>query len=143
MDKVEELKNIVAVHFGALGFLNPSENEQILKDRDKVLNALTELKAIKEAKPSEALEGVDILYANALDLTTELTKYLPEYLKPIRDQIKHALQQAEGDKKKATILDGIVDYLDLRIKSEPIREVKMAFEEIIKHIDVLKGEKNE
>jgi hypothetical protein len=42
MDKeIEELKNIVVIHFGALGFLNPSENEQILKDRDKVLNALT------------------------------------------------------------------------------------------------------
>lgn len=55
----EEIKNIVAVHFGALGFLNPSENEQILKDRDKVLNALTELKQIKEAKPSEAMECLE------------------------------------------------------------------------------------
>lgn len=54
--EIEELKNIVAVHFGALGFLNPSENEQILKDRDKVLNALNELKAIEESNPSEAME---------------------------------------------------------------------------------------
>ncbi len=54
--ELEEIKNIVAIHFGALGFLNPSENEQILKDRDKVLNTINELKAIKEANPTEALE---------------------------------------------------------------------------------------
>lgn len=54
--ELEEIKCIVAIHFGALGFLNPIENEQILKDRDKVLNALNELQSIKEANPSEALE---------------------------------------------------------------------------------------
>lgn len=53
--ELEEIKSIVAIHFGALGFLNPSENEQILKDRDKVLNALTELQSIKEVDSSEAL----------------------------------------------------------------------------------------
>ena len=51
--ELEEIKSIVAIHFGALGFLNPTENEQILKDRDKVLNALQRLEAIENAKPSE------------------------------------------------------------------------------------------
>lgn len=43
-------KDLVIVHFGALGFLNPAENEQILKDRDKVLKDLTALEIIKEKK---------------------------------------------------------------------------------------------
>ena len=52
----------------------------------------------------EALEGLEILYANALDLTTENTKYLPEYLKPIRDKIKQVLIQAEKDLDVLNIL---------------------------------------
>ena len=101
-EELEEIKSIVAINFGALGFLNPSENEQILKDRDKVLNALQRLEAIDNAKPSEAMQGVDMLYANAIDLTSENTKYLPEYLKPIRDIIKQALIKAQEQEKENT-----------------------------------------
>lgn len=59
--ELEEIKSIVAIHFGALGFLNPSENEQILKDRDKVLNYLSRFESIDNANPSEALEYIEIL----------------------------------------------------------------------------------
>ena len=69
--ELEEIKSIVAIHFGALGFLNPSENEQILKDRDKVLNALSELQSIKDTNPSEALKDLE-----------ELGTYRIEYREP-------------------------------------------------------------
>lgn len=89
----EELKNIVAIHFGALGFLNPSENEQILKDRDKVLNALTELQAIKEAKPSEALEDLEFL--GDLSVYHDTGNLFKLHFKEEFDTIKQALQKEQ------------------------------------------------
>ena len=79
MKELEEIKCIVAIHFGALGFLNPSENEQILKDRDNVLNALNELKAIKESNPSEALKCLDDLFSNVAHNTYSEKYALDDY----------------------------------------------------------------
>jgi len=73
--ELDEIKRIITIHFGALGFLNPSENEQILKDRDKVLNALNELKSIKEANPSEALKSFDYVLNKAFDYGIQATLY--------------------------------------------------------------------
>ena len=58
-DKLEEIKSLVFTHFGALGFYNPSMNDEIIRDRDKVLKYLDSLEAIDNSKPNEALEELD------------------------------------------------------------------------------------
>lgn len=55
--ELEEIKSLVFTHFGALGFYNPSMNDEIIRDRDKVLKYLDSLEAIDNANPSEALES--------------------------------------------------------------------------------------
>ena len=54
----EEIKMLVVTHFGALGFFNPRMNNEILKDRDKVLKFIDRLEAIETSNPSEALEAL-------------------------------------------------------------------------------------
>lgn len=97
---LEELKCIVAIHFGALGFLNPIENEQILKDRDKVLNALTELQSIKEANPSEALKCLDKLAKQIeLDEDTDFWE-----IRNAHKTVEQALIKAEKEHKALEII---------------------------------------
>lgn len=74
------------------------------KSKLELEKALQRLEAIDNANPSEALQGVDILYANAMDLTSENTKYLPEYLKPIKDKIKQSLIKAQEQEKALKIV---------------------------------------
>lgn len=105
----EEIKNIVVIHFGALGFLNPSENEQILKDRDKVLNALQRLEAIDNAEPSEALECLHTIAFNTqfiagMNFGNELIT------------IKQALLKAQEQEKVLKIInEKCVDMFNLKI----------------------------
>jgi len=97
--ELEEIKSIVIIHFGALGFLNPSENEQILKDRDKVLNALTELQSLKEANPSEVLKCFEKLGKYELKqdfLVEDLIVY---------DTIKQTLIKAQENEKVLEIIE--------------------------------------
>lgn len=104
--ELEEIKCIVAVHFGALGFLNPIENEQILKDRDKVLNALTELQSIKEASPSEAMECLDRCYDQLVsESDNELEfKTIKHYILKAQEP-KHYLKWEDLDFKEVSQLD--------------------------------------
>lgn len=104
----ESLKNIVIIHFGAIGFLNPSENEQILKDRDKVLDALDELKAIKEAKPSEALECLE-----KLPYTSQGYGNWKEYY----NTIKQALLKTQEQEKKIEKLKEWFMELNKKLKN--------------------------
>jgi len=106
--ELEEIKSIVAIHFGALGFLNPSENEQILKDRDKVLNALQRLESIDNAKPSEALKTLEVLDKTISPL---LEPILVEYEDDLSDKItanyfalKDALLKAQEQEKVLEII---------------------------------------
>jgi len=52
--EIEEIKSIIFANFGALGFYNPTMNDEILKDRDKVLNYLNRFESIDNVKFSEA-----------------------------------------------------------------------------------------
>ena len=74
----------------------------------------------------EALEGI-ILYLNASE-----TKGL--YCENI-ETIQQALLKAEKDEK---IILGIEDYLNRRIKVEPLGEVRKAFIEIRNQLQVIK-----
>ena len=107
--ELEEIKNIVAIHFGALGFLNPSENEQILKDRDKVLNAINELKEIKESNPTKALECLEklndmfylIKYRTTEGGNREEYEFYPSYTKEYSTIENYILKAQEKEKDKA------------------------------------------
>jgi len=133
-EALEELENYINNIIFAKDLIN--QKQQLLTNINTIKNALQELKAIKETESNEALEYVDVLYANAIDLTTENTKYLPEYLKPIRDKIKQALIKSQKDEK---IVLGIEDYLNLRIKTEPREDVRKSFIEIRDQLKVIKG----
>ena len=52
--EIEEIKSIIFANFGALGFYNPTMNDEILKDKDKVLNYLNRFESIDNVKFSEA-----------------------------------------------------------------------------------------
>lgn len=106
--ELEELKSIVLATFGALGFFNPSKNEEILKDRDKVLNALTELQSIKEAKHSEALACLENLvdyYDVNYDIDDE--RY---------QTIKQALLKAQENEKVLEILKPLCEVVETPIR---------------------------
>ena len=92
------------------------------------------------AKPSEALEYFKKL---KIEVQDEIGWYYTGYV--VREQKIHKfdgifdiIEPTLITKcKKEQAFDGIVDYLDLRIKTEPNDDVRKAFEEIRKHIDVL------
>ena len=77
-------------------------------------------------KGLEALEDI-ILYLNASE-----PKGL--YCENI-ETIQQALQKAEKDEK---IILGIEDYLNRRIKAEPLEDVRKAFIEIRNQLQVIK-----
>ncbi len=110
--ELEEIKSIVAIHFGALGFLNPSENEQILKDRDKVLNALQRLESIDNANPSEALNDLQVIENNIIyilsdcDINDAVCQCL-EYVKSKMPTIKQALLKAQESEKENAYIEKI------------------------------------
>ena len=101
----------------------------LTEDFDTVEKALLELQSIKEANPSEALYALEdiILYLNANE-----PKGL--YCENI-ETIKQALLNAEKDEK---IILGIEDYLNRRIKVEPLEDVRKAFIEIRNQLLVIK-----
>lgn len=120
----KELKNIVAVHFGALGFLNPSENEQILKDRDKVLNALNELKQIKEAKPSEALDKLEGLGFGLLNEDKSIISINGHYFKDAYNTIKNYILKAQKqEEENAELLQAVAFF---KKKLEDTDGIKLA-----------------
>ena len=103
---LEEIKSIVAIHFGALGFLNPSENEQILKDRDKVLNALQRLESIDNAIPSEALESLKRIknIQVCIDYEKDIIKSVNEMLPNSCDKVEQSLIKSQEQEKVLKIL---------------------------------------
>lgn len=125
--ELEEIKSIVAIHFGALGFLNPSENEQILKDRDKVLNALNELKAIKEANPSEALGLIKRtceIYVDSLK-QRDLIGYdiIEKQINEALDAIKQALIKSQEQEKVLEIIKPLCEVVETPVRKD--RYLKM------------------
>ena len=91
-------KDLVMVHFGALGFINPAENEQILKDRDKVLKDLTALEIIKKKRVDVSYLCIEI----DLDVKDNTQIALTRYNLTVRSKDK--LTQEEFDLLKEVLL---------------------------------------
>lgn len=97
---------------------------------DFLEQALTELKAIKEAKPSEALKMLDDLYSNVMEeinyywkgykcCEDEVHKYDNDF-----DTIKQALLNAQEQEKKIDKLENqCLDVLADNIRLEKVLEV--------------------
>lgn len=98
--ELEEIKSIVFVNFGALGFYNPTMNEEILKDRDKVLNYLTKFDAIDNANPSKALKELEEIenYINNIIFAKDLRNQKQQLLTNITI-IKQALLNAQENER--------------------------------------------
>ena len=105
----------------------------LTEDYEVVERALLELESIKEANPSESLECLE-----------EIKSYFPfvdlgkgkEYVcEKEFNTIQQALLKAEKDEK---IILAIEDYLNQRIKVEPLEDVRKAFIEIRNQLQVIK-----
>ena len=123
----------------------------LMEDYEVVEKALLELQSIKEAEPSEALEclkklngmeissmpfkddyGIEEVDLNDIrKVGSQLNTDFKEYI----DTIKQALLNAEKDEK---IIFGIEDYINRRIKVEPLEDVRKAFIEIRNQLQVIK-----
>ena len=113
---------------------------------DIVREALQRLEAIEKSDPSEALKEldgieyvVDVLKVNhkigSRDIANQEIKEMVDRLNYRIPTIKQALLNAEKDEK---IILGIEDYLNLRIKVEPLGDVRKAFIEIRNQLQVIK-----
>lgn len=90
--------------------------------------ALEFLESIENANPSEALKCLEDLYCEPVDYRSN--DKANDY-----ETIKQALLKAEKDEK---IILGIEDYLNQRIKVEPLGDVRKAFIEIRNQLQVIK-----
>ena len=148
--ELEEIKSIVAIHFGALGFLNPCENEQILKDRDKVLNALNRLESIDNAEPSEALKKLDDISYLVLNEIDDLKN--KELWKSYFNNIKQALIKAEKEHNSINLLMQELDCKDFaelrkyarcgyeKLNKKYLKWEDLEFEDFPKEIEVRIGD---
>ena len=113
---------------------------------DIVREALQRLEAIEKSDPSEALKEldgieyvVDVLKVNhkigSRDIANQEIKEMVDRLNYRIPTIKQALLKAEKYEK---IILGIEDYLNLRIKVEPLGDVRKAFIEIRNQLQVIK-----
>ena len=113
---------------------------------DIVREALQRLEAIEKSDPSESLKEldgieyvVDVLKVNhkigSRDIANQEIKEMVDRLNYRIPTIKQALLKAEKYEK---IILGIEDYLNLRIKVEPLGDVRKAFIEIRNQLQVIK-----
>ena len=113
---------------------------------DIVREALQRLEAIEKSDPSEALKEldgieyvVDVLKVNhkigSRDIANQEIKEMVDRLNYRIPTIKQALLNAEKYEK---IILGIEDYLNRRIKVEPLGDVRKAFIEIRNQLQVIK-----
>lgn len=113
---------------------------------DIVREELQRLEAIEKSEPSEALKEldgieyvVDVLKVNhkigSRDIANQEIKEMVDRLNYRIPTIKQALLKAEKYEK---IILGIEDYLNLRIKVEPLGDVRKAFIEIRNQLQVIK-----
>lgn len=145
MSKELEALNKIQHDFGQL------KGQELVSCYETIFNALQRLEAIDNATPSEALEcleklkGIEISSMpfkddygiEEVDLNdirkvgSQLNTDFKEYI----DTIKQALLNAEKYEK---IILGIEDYLNRRIKVEPLEDVRKAFIEIRNQLQVIK-----
>ena len=113
---------------------------------DIIREELQRLEAIEKSEPSEALKEldgieyvVDVLKVNhkigSRDIANQEIKEMVDRLNYRIPTIKQALLKAEKDEK---IILGIEDYLNRRIKVEPLGDARKAFIEIRNQLQVIK-----
>lgn len=113
-------------------YLNASEPKGLYCENiETIQQALLELQSIKEAEPSEALKCLEALEQ---DIKDRIILAENRQLK-LCAVIKQALLKAEKYEK---IILGIEDYLNRRIKVEPLEDVRKAFIEIRNQLQVIK-----
>lgn len=118
------------------------KNEPLTLNKRMVIEGIKEkiqrLESIENAKSSEALEYLETFLREMKDIEQCTSNYFEAVYWKYKNTFETIIKQAlETKSNKEQILDGIVDYLDNRIKCEPIDIVRKAFEEIRHHIDIL------
>ena len=127
-------------------YLNASEPKGLYCENiENIQQALLELQSIKEANTSEALKKLEMLSDCAEAMKEAPSSNWIEYanneteldykLWRAYEDLKQALLKAEKDEK---IILGIEDYLNRRIKGEPLEDVRKAFIEIRTQLQVIK-----
>ena len=126
----EYLEALEHVYYGSQGYGETDKYYKYLKEY---------LESIDSAEPSAALKTLKVLDETISPL---LEPVLAEYEDELSDKItanyfalKQALLKAEKDEK---IILGIEDYLNRRIKVEPLEDVRKAFIEIRNQLQVIK-----
>ena len=105
--------------------------EKAQKYYDVIEQALNRLEAIDNVNPSEALECLDKI-AKQIELDED-TDYWE--IRNAHKTVENALIKAQKEEK---VILGIEDYLNLRIKVEPLEDVRKAFIEIRNQLQVIK-----
>ena len=104
-----------------------------------VKQALQRLESIDNAEPSEALKCLEHIKKDDFNMIITTYPPLPAYNGVTKDEmfdkIEQALLKAEKDEK---IILGIEDYLNRRIKVEPLEDARKAFIEIRNQLQVVK-----
>ena len=104
-----------------------------------VKQALQRLESIDNAEPSEALKCLEHIKKDDFNMIITTYPPLPAYNGVTKDEmfdkIEQALLKAEKDEK---IILGIEDYLNRRIKVEPLEDARKAFIEIRNQLQFVK-----
>ena len=127
--ELESFMDILGILSAVTGYDVDTDSEHI----KIVKQALQRLEAIENANPSEALECLES-YINNIIFSKDLIDQKQQLLTNI-ETIKQALLNAEKYEK---IILGIEDYLNRRIKAEPLEDVRKAFIEIRTQLQVIK-----
>lgn len=119
--------------------ISREQANEFVEEVEVVEKALLELQTIKEANHSEALKCLEHIKKDDFNMIITTYPPLPAYNGVTKDEmfdkIEQALLKAEKDEK---IILGIEDYLNRRIKVEPLGDVRKAFIEIRNQLQVIK-----
>ncbi len=97
LELVDKMANYILLD-EEYGFIDDEEKQAIIKDRDTIKQALTELKDIKEAEPSEAMECLRNLRYHALNA------WVAESVQKDYNIVEQALLKAQEQEKVLEII---------------------------------------
>ena len=133
--EVEAFMDILGILSAVTGCDVDTDSEHI----KIVKQALQRLEFIDNAEPSEALKCLEHIKKDDFNMIITTYPPLPAYNGVTKDEmfdkIEQALLKAEKDEK---IILGIEDYLNRRIKVEPLEDARKAFIEIRNQLQVVK-----
>ena len=139
--ELEAFMDILGILSAVTGFDVDTDSEHI----KIVKQALQRLESIDNAEPSEALKKLEMLSDCAKAIKEAPSSNWIEYanneteldyqLWRAYEDLKQALLKTEKDEK---IILGIEDYINRRIKGEPLEDVRKAFIEIRNQLQVIK-----